>query len=65
MSNPADAFKGTRCNGCDEMIGEGNPVYFNDGERLCDACAEDADCVCSCGNYKKPEYDDCYECHQP
>ncbi len=62
MANPLPAFPNTDCDGCSEEIPEGDSVYFNDGEKLCEDCAADGDYVCDCGNFKKSEYDTCYEC---
>ena len=62
MSNPSDAFRGTRCESCGKEIGEGNSVYFDDGTKLCEACAADNGNVCDCGQYKKAEFKSCYEC---
>lgn len=62
MPNPMPAFKNSTCDNCDEEIEEGADVYFHDGNKLCVSCAEDENIVCDCGSYKKPEYDQCYNC---
>lgn len=62
MANPGKAYEYTRCSVCDEKIGEGNPVYFHESERYCSDCAEDSNIVCDCGDYKKPQYESCYNC---
>ena len=64
MSNPGIAYAGTKCDICEEFLQEDDDVYFHDGMKYCISCAEEEDIICSCGNYKKPEYDQCYECHK-
>ena len=64
MSNPSKAYPHTRCDSCQEEVGEGNDIFFDDGEKLCEDCAREDDHICSCGNYKKSEYRECYECAQ-
>lgn len=54
----------TRCTECDDDIMEGDPIFFADGAKLCQGCADDAGYVCECGEYKKPEFDTCFDCHQ-
>ena len=64
MNNPSPAFKFTKCDNCDNEIPEGDGVFFWDGYKYCEQCARDEDIVCECGNFKKPEYEICYDCHQ-
>ena len=46
MSNPGEAFPNTRCESCQEEIGEGNPIFFDEGTKLCKSCAEDNNNIC-------------------
>ena len=62
MSNPSSAFKGTVCDGCNEEMTEGEDIFFDDGDKLCAECAEKNGNVCECGQYKKSEFKECYEC---
>ena len=62
MANPADAYAGSKCDSCGNEVGEGNPIFFDDGEKLCQECAEDNNNVCECGQYKKADFKECYEC---
>ena len=62
MSNPGEAFPGTRCDSCGEAIGKGNPIFFDEGTKLCEPCAKANNNICECGSYKKAEFKECYEC---
>jgi len=64
MPNPAPAYRNTTCDGCGDEIGEGIDVFFCEGDKLCSGCAEADGYQCECGNFKKSEYDVCYECHE-
>lgn len=64
MNNPCKAFKGTFCDNCKNSIQEEYSVYLHDGNRYCQSCADDINIKCDCGNYKKDEYDQCYECFE-
>lgn len=62
MSNPFSAFPNTTCDGCDERLKEGDDVWIYDGQKLCTSCAESEGWICECGNFKKPEFNQCYDC---
>jgi hypothetical protein len=63
MSNPGKAFSNTECDVCEEIIPEGEDVFFEDGSKMCESCADENGNVCpECGEYKKEEYPTCYEC---
>ena len=64
MSNPVPAFKGSSCNNCGEQIDENDDLYLHDGEKFCTDCANKNNLVCDCGNYKKEEYETCYDCKE-
>ncbi len=63
MANPFPAHFDSDCNSCGDPIEEGERVFVHDGLFICGSCAHDAECVCECGKYKNPKYDECYECH--
>ena len=42
---------------------DGDQVYAVDGLFVCDRCVPIAN-VCECGNFKKEEFEKCYECSQ-
>jgi len=62
MPNPVKAFKNTTCDNCDESLEEGDDLYFTDEGRMCASCAHEEGYVCECGNFKKNEYEKCYQC---
>lgn len=62
MPNPGEAYKGTECDYCGEEIEEGENVFFEDGEKFCEYCAESNDNICDCGQFKKSEYKTCFDC---
>ena len=62
MPNPMPAFRNVICDDCGEPIPEGEDVFFVDGSRFCGDCASANGNICECGNYKKAEYETCYEC---
>ncbi len=62
MPNPMPAYPNTTCDECDEKIDEGDDVYFCDGNKLCQECAQAEGYVCDCGNYKSQDFNQCYEC---
>ena len=63
-NNPCPAFPHTSCDVCGEEMEEGDHVFFHEGDKYCELCAEDINIVCECGQYKKPEYETCYECKE-
>lgn len=64
-NNPFPARFDSTCNSCGDPIHEGDLTYAVDGQFVCQNCAEVNGNVCpECSNYKKEEYDTCYECHQ-
>lgn len=64
MPNPAPAYRNSSCDNCQEDIPEGESVFFDEGNKLCEACATDNDLICECGQYKKAEFKTCYECNR-
>ena len=63
-NNPCPAFLNTVCDICGEEMEEGDDVFFHEGDKYCELCAEEAGIVCECGQYKKPQYETCYECKE-
>jgi hypothetical protein len=62
MSNPTEANWPTKCGSCGEIIPEGEDIFFTDEGKLCGDCAEDGEYICLCGNFKKPDYGECWTC---
>lgn len=62
MTNPFNAEFDSNCQSCDELIEIGEAVYADEGEFICTACAVESGIVCECGEYKKPEYNTCWDC---
>jgi len=56
MANPMPAFKGSVCDSCD--------LKRDDVGKVCSACANDGGYACECGNFKKPDFDFCYDCNK-
>ena len=63
MSNPFDRKFDGQCDRCGDTMLEGEITYAFDDEFMCFECAQNFDIVCMCDNVKKPEYAECYECH--
>ena len=64
MSNPFETKFDSTCNSCGEVVPEGEEMYAVDGDFVCKKCAEENGNVCDCGNFKKTEYDECFECYE-
>ena len=64
MANPFLTQFDSDCNSCGDTVDEGDEMYACEGQFLCPSCADAGDYVCSCGNFKKSEYQTCYECSQ-
>ena len=62
MANPVSARFKTTCEICEGDIEEGDDLFYHEDARHCLGCAEVASIVCSCGSYKKPDYNQCYDC---
>lgn len=62
MSNPFNNQFDSRCGMCEGFVGEGDQMFAHEGQFICSSCANNEDLVCSCGNYKKAEYDECFDC---
>lgn len=44
---------------------EDDGMVFVEGQNLCKTCAEEEGYKCpECGNFKKPNYETCYDCNQ-
>jgi len=65
MSNPFPAHFDSNCNSCGDDIYQGDDCFAVDGQFVCRNCAESNGNVCpDCQNYKREEYDTCFECHE-
>ncbi len=62
MPNPFPAKFNSTCDSCGNEIYEEEEIYAIDGDFLCGSCADANGNVCECGNYKKEEYEECFEC---
>jgi hypothetical protein len=62
MANPFETKRSSVCDGCGEGVFQGDLMFAHEGEFFCEMCADEMDCVCECGDYKKPEYEMCYNC---
>ena len=52
-----------KCDNCGDVIPKGAEYHYTRDEgAMCEACAEYNDMVCKCGETKKSEYRQCYEC---
>lgn len=62
MANPFETRFRSRCADCGDDVDAGDDMYAHDEEFICSDCANALDVVCHCGNYKKEEYETCYDC---
>lgn len=63
MANPYPAKFRSTCEECGTRVEEGEKMFAHDGQFICEHCADLGGMICDCGNYKKPQYDECWECH--
>lgn len=64
MANPFELYNDRFCDECGDYCLEGEMMYFHEDDIICWTCADMAEVVCECDNYKRPEYEQCYECYQ-
>lgn len=62
MANPFSAQFDSTCDSCGDPIMEGDEIFATPEGFVCPDCAEEGGYVCECGNFKKPEYEECYDC---
>lgn len=62
MANPITVQGHAECEDCGSLIPKGHEMYFTYEGKLCANCARDNGYVCDCGNYKKPDFNQCYDC---
>lgn len=62
MSNPVTAFPNTICDQCEYLITESDYVFLLDGLKYCVDCASENGNICDCGQFKKEEFKQCYDC---
>lgn len=65
MANPFQVKFDSTCQSCEAQVWEGDLMFAAQGLFICGSCAHEAEVVCSCGNFKKPEFDKCFACNQP
>jgi len=63
MANPFNVRFTSQCHHCEEDVLAGSKMYAHKGGFYCVDCAKRGDIICACGNYKKEEYELCYECN--
>lgn len=64
MANPFERKFDGQCDRCGDHLLEGDMTYAHEDEFMCYSCADELNIVCGCDEKKKPEYDECYDCHQ-
>ena len=64
MSNPFEVTGNLYCASCEVKIPKEELAYARDGEFICEECADADNNICGCGNFKKSEYETCYECYE-
>ena len=65
MSNPFPNHFDSTCDSCGDDIFEGDLVFVIDDQFVCEDCADANDNICpECGNFKKEEYEFCFECNE-
>mgnify|MGYP001584089082 CR=1 FL=1 len=64
MTNPFETMYDKSCDNCGDSIMSGDLCYGTGEDFLCEDCASTQNLICNCGNYKKSEYDECFNCHQ-
>lgn len=64
MPNPIEAKYPTICGDCGEKIEPGDDIFFIDNSKTCELCAENSGNVCDCGQFKKEEFNQCFDCSQ-
>ncbi len=63
MPNPFLARFDSDCADCGgTMFENDDEVFACEGEYVCRDCAEKRGNVCECGQYKKSEFETCFEC---
>lgn len=58
MANPFETQFDSECQECGESVEEEDIMFADD----CEDCAYIREVVCSCGKYKREEYEKCYSC---
>ena len=62
MANPFPNRFDSECQECECELLEGDTVFADDGNFICEDCAEGREIICECGNYKKKQYSTCFDC---
>lgn len=64
MPNPFELRFRADCDHCGDRMAAGDECFFVDGDKWCEECAGSAGYRCECGAFKRPDFDECYECSQ-
>lgn len=62
MANPFPAKFDSKCQQCGSPMFKGNDTFVVDGMFICPECAKENNAICKCGNAKKPDYRECFQC---
>lgn len=62
MSNPFPASFDSKCDMCGVRIPKENNIFAVDFLFICADCANSSWNVCGCGNFKKSEFETCFQC---
>lgn len=62
MSNPFITRFDSRCGSCGDIVYEGDEMFAVDGEFICRDCADINDNICECGQFKREEFETCFDC---
>lgn len=64
MANPFQAKFDSQCQGedCGTTVYKGEDMFVDDGEFICENCAQFREIICDCGKKKKADFKMCYEC---
>lgn len=62
MPNPFVTKFDSECQNCGSEVEEGDEMFSDDGEFICNECARERNIICDCGKKKKSSFEKCYEC---
>ena len=64
MSNPFLPQFMSSCDWCSDSVSPDDIMFCHKGDFICESCAAEKQLICVCGNYKKDQYNNCYDCHE-
>lgn len=59
MENPFEVRNNDMCHDCGTSMEEGDIMYRDGREHICEDCAEERGIICECGNYKFSGHETC------